>query len=339
LNTLYLKVALSDIHTLDGALVIDFGPTLNAKLEACASTGYTIVMVDIRVTNAPGGLPVPLGCTIEETLSNGPDAFPTRYTRNIANQCGWSQGYAHMGIMDLARDHSGFNISGFQSFYRTTGQPSYGKSQDAPPVSWQMTEITKVYQFHHSQLRDKIRHYPAPLTKVRREGVTTFQYRKFGNVWKVDPDVHGQGYEHRAIDPQALHFQQSSASLDSDQIQWSSPPHRNQKFYTTDYSLPMTPLSQIFDTTKNGAQYSSPYSSYSAHSTPYGRYAASKPEPAVSDEQSYIDGWGNERYPVSDPQSSEYGSTDSNLEDEPQDNPESLYPEVPEFLTPVTYQR
>jgi hypothetical protein len=78
LNTLYLKVALSDIHTLNGALVIDFGPTLNAKLEACASTGYTIVMVDIRVTNAPGGLPVHLGGTMEETLSNGPDAFPTR---------------------------------------------------------------------------------------------------------------------------------------------------------------------------------------------------------------------------------------------------------------------
>jgi hypothetical protein len=316
---------------LTGALVIDFGPILNAKLEACASNGYTVAMVDIRVTNASGGLPVPLAATVEEAFSKGPDAFPTRYTRNIANQCGWSQGYAHMGIMDLATDHGRFNISGFQSFYRTTGQPSYGKLQDVPSVSWEMTEITKVYQFHYNQLKDRICHYLAPLTRVRREGVTTFQYRNSGNVWRVDPDVHGQGYENRTIGPQALHFQQSSASLDSDQIQWSSPPRRNQAVYTTDYSPPTTPLSQIFDTTKNGAQYSSPYTSHSGHSTPYGRYASAQPKPALSDEQSYIDCWGNERYLVSDPQSSKDRSTDSNLEDEPQDDPESLYPEVPEF--------
>jgi hypothetical protein len=236
-----------------------------------------------------------------------------------------------MGIMDLAGDHGGFNISGFRSFYRTTGQPSCGKSLGTSSVSWQMTEITKVYQFHHNQLRDRICHYPAPLTRVRHEGVTTFQYRKFGNAWKVDPNIHGQIYENRTIDPQALHFQQSSASLDSDQIQWSSPPHRNQTFYITGYSPPTTPLSQIFDTTKNGKQYSSPYTSYSAHSTPYGRYASAEPKPALGDEQSYIDGWGNERYLVPDPESFRDGSIDSNMDDEPQDDPESLYPEVPEF--------
>jgi hypothetical protein len=351
---LYLKVARSDVHTLNGALVVDFGPTLNYKLEACASIGYTIVMVDIRVTNAPGGLPVHLGGTLEETLSKGPDAFPTRYTRNIANQCRWSQGYAHMRLKDLARDHGGFNISGFEPFYRNTGLLSWEKSQDAPSVSWEPTEVTKVYQFHHSYLRDRIYHYPAPLTRVRHEGVTTFQYRKSeGSVWKVDPGVHGRGYENRTIDPRALRFQLSSASLDSDQTQWSSSSHRNrrplpqdrapqaqaQAFYTTDYSLPTTPLSKIFDTTKNGAQYSSPNTSYSAHSASDSGYASAKPNPAVSDPPSYIDGWGNERYLVSDPQSSEYRSTDSNFEDEPQDNPESLYPEVPEYLTPATYQR
>jgi hypothetical protein len=103
---------------------------------------------------------------------------------------------------------------------------------------------------------------------------------------------------------------------------------------TTDYSAPPTQLIQVFETITNREQYAYSCTSYRAPSAPCGRYALDQSRIALSDQQFYSDGWGNERYLASDPQNPEFGASedntaDYNLQDEPQDDPESLYPEVP----------
>ena len=52
-------------------------------------------------------------------------------------------------------------------------------------------EIEKVERFHNNKIREKIRHYPIPLNRSGWSyGIVTTQYRKEGEDWVVDPDIH-----------------------------------------------------------------------------------------------------------------------------------------------------
>jgi hypothetical protein len=255
-------------------------------------------MVDIRVSKSQGGQPVPFGGTIEETLAKGQDPFLTRYAKNLAKQCSWSQGYAHMGVLDSylfggLSGLCGLNINGFESFCRIVEQGPYEREEDAPSISWDTAEITKVHEFHNNQLGGRICHYPVPLRRARREGVMALQYCKSGGVWHIGPDVHGHSYEDQTIiglqtfttlQGSTVHHHQSSASVDTYQMRSSSTTQ------TTDYSAPPTQLIQVFETITNREQYAYSCTSYRAPSAPCGRYASDQSRIALSDQQFYSDG-------------------------------------------------
>jgi hypothetical protein len=80
---------------LNKDLLIDLGPTLNQELESLANAGHHIMMVDSRVMNIDG-LPAPTDNTLFEVLEEGPDVWPTTFTKNLAKYHGWTNGHAHM---------------------------------------------------------------------------------------------------------------------------------------------------------------------------------------------------------------------------------------------------
>lgn len=62
---------------------------------------------------------------------------------------------------------------------------------------WTPEEKNAVSDFHTEEMKDKIRHYPSPLTRSRRPlNVRTMQYRKAEDGWIVDtrahPDIHSK---------------------------------------------------------------------------------------------------------------------------------------------------
>ena len=80
---------------LNKDLLIDLGPTLNQELESLATGGHRIMMVDSRVMNTDG-LPTPSDTTLFAVLDEGPDVWPTTFTKDLAKHHGWTNGHAHM---------------------------------------------------------------------------------------------------------------------------------------------------------------------------------------------------------------------------------------------------
>jgi hypothetical protein len=193
---LYLKVKHTNVGTLNQNLLINLGTEYNEELSSIAEDGFTIYMVDQRVLNTDG-LPVSLFSKFSTVLRHGPASFPTQTMRELAGAAGWSNGYAHMGLNSFSRNEQGQVELGngvFKYIYRKPGG-----SQLKPPedeiVTWTKSEEKKIDKFH-AKLQGTIRQYPIPLTlSGPRFGIVATQYKKIGDEWVVDPNVHGDDVE------------------------------------------------------------------------------------------------------------------------------------------------
>lgn len=212
-SALFLKVTNEKMEVLNNDLLLDLGKKLNDELAALANPGYVVIPVDIR-TMATDGLPIPLESNFGETLEKGPAAFRTSFTRILAESSGWSRGYAHMGLKALSKNTDGkCNLAGFECFQREPGGAA-SNDPDAIPVRWTKEESKKVIHFYETKIKGQVRHYPMPLNRSRRHfDVTTTQYRKSGNGWVIDPDVHGNVANDQIISTET--FEEARTSLAS----------------------------------------------------------------------------------------------------------------------------
>lgn len=95
-GTLFLKFPEASVQTLNQNLLLDLGDELNEKLAELGEDGYMIVLVDNRGTHADG-IPTPDDeGSCGRALREGPNAFLTDYTKEIAGHSGWTNGHAHM---------------------------------------------------------------------------------------------------------------------------------------------------------------------------------------------------------------------------------------------------
>ena len=195
-NGFYLKVKTTNFGTLNQDLIINLGSEYNQELSSLAEDGFIIYMVDQRVLNTDG-LPVSLFSKFETVLGHGPKSFPYQFMRQLAGSAGWTNGYAHMGLSSLSRDVQGQIELGdgpFKYIYRTPGKAQLQPPADAV-VTWTKQEEKKVDKFH-AKLQGNIRHYPIPLSlSGPRFGIIATQYKKVGDQWVVDSNVHGVSTE------------------------------------------------------------------------------------------------------------------------------------------------
>ncbi|PVH71753.1 hypothetical protein DL98DRAFT_539802 [Cadophora sp. DSE1049] len=191
-GTLFLKVPVDSVAGLNQDLLIDLGHELNEELATLASDGFAIVLVDSRGCHADGLPMSEKPKCLRNALTKGPNAFPTAYTKSIAGYSGWSNGYAHMGFPSLCRNDAGeVEVPApFKYLYRTPAQPTL-KVSEGEEVIWIDKEKTAATDFYEAEMKDKIRHYPLPLTRSRRPlHIQTMQYRKLEEGWVVDSRVH-----------------------------------------------------------------------------------------------------------------------------------------------------
>jgi hypothetical protein len=195
-NGFYLKVKTTNFGTLNQDLIINLGSDYNQELSSLAENGFIICMVDQRVLNTDG-MPVSLLSKFETVLQHGPESFPSNFMRQLAGSAGWTNGYAHMGLVSLSRNQQGEVELGegpFKYIYRTPGKAQLQPPADAV-VTWTKQEERKVDKFH-AKLQGNIRHYPIPLNlSGPRFGIIATQYKKVGDEWVVDSNVHGVGTE------------------------------------------------------------------------------------------------------------------------------------------------
>ncbi|KAH7408984.1 hypothetical protein BKA64DRAFT_704776 [Cadophora sp. MPI-SDFR-AT-0126] len=191
-GTLFLKVPVESVASLDQDLLIDLGQELNEEMAALATNSFAIVMVDTRGYHADG-LPISeKPKCLRNALTKGSNAFLTTYTKRIAGHSGFSNGYAHIGFQSLCRNDQGeIEVPApFKYLYRTPAQPTVKVPEGE--VLWTNGEkkaATDFYEFEIS--KDKIRHYPLPVTRSRRPlHIRTMQYRKLEEGWVVDSRVH-----------------------------------------------------------------------------------------------------------------------------------------------------
>ncbi|CZT51496.1 uncharacterized protein RSE6_12646 [Rhynchosporium secalis] len=184
-GTLFLKVKSEALTSLNQSLIIDLGAELNENLAELAEDEFSIVIVDNRGAHSEG-IPSP---DDEESLSKvlieGPKAFSTEYTRRIAGSAGWTNGHAHL-------DDTGVStiMGPFQHLYRVPA----GKSLPVPPgeeVTWTPEEKAAAQEFHETEIKNRVRHYPLPLNRARLpRNIRTMQYRKVDDGWIVDTRAH-----------------------------------------------------------------------------------------------------------------------------------------------------
>jgi hypothetical protein len=199
---LYLKTPLIDAEKLNKTLLLHLGTELNEELASFAEPGYAIVMVDARVMISDG-LPVP--DNTHNIDSDGPERFPTEFTKKIAGSCGWSKGYAHMGLESLCGPPDRRLEKGVFAYVEAMMSRKGLEIPKEERVWWTKGEEKKVDKFQKDKLEGQIRHYPIPLTRQRLAFLNVdpiTQYRKSGDDWVVDSRVHGDSGEEQRVTSQ-----------------------------------------------------------------------------------------------------------------------------------------
>ena len=106
-SCLYRKTKAVDVAFQNPNIWIDLGDTLNDGLASCANPGFVIIMVDARILGNDG-IAVPNGTRNvdrEGAYQNGPAAFTTPFTRELAGLYGYSLGHAHIGPLGLTKGY------------------------------------------------------------------------------------------------------------------------------------------------------------------------------------------------------------------------------------------
>jgi hypothetical protein len=106
-SCLYRKIKAVDVALQNPNIWIDLGDMLNDGLASCANVGYAIIMVDARILGNDG-IAVPNGTRHvdrEGAYQNGPAAFTTPFTRELAGLYGYSLGHAHIGPLGLTKGY------------------------------------------------------------------------------------------------------------------------------------------------------------------------------------------------------------------------------------------
>jgi hypothetical protein len=106
-SCLYRKIKAVDVAFQNPNIWIDLGDTLNDGLASCANPGFVIIMVDARILGNDG-IAVPNGTRHvdrEGAYQNGPAAFTTPFTRELAGLYGYSLGHAHIGPLGLTKGY------------------------------------------------------------------------------------------------------------------------------------------------------------------------------------------------------------------------------------------
>jgi hypothetical protein len=199
-SSLFRKVRTSELARHNHDLIIDLGPRLNDKLARCAdSHEFTIIMVDNRLVGSDGLFPAD-GVDIDQAFNQGHLSFPTRFCRDLAGSEGWSKGHAHIGPLGLGK---GIGHSVWEGGKRNASCKGAGwlnvaalNADTTPPgVRWSSAEMRKVTEFHESNVRGQIRHFPIPINRSRRHwGLQPQQFRRIGpGQWILDPDFPHQG--------------------------------------------------------------------------------------------------------------------------------------------------
>ena len=189
---LYRKILKTDFHLHNHDLFLDLGDELNATLAACVVDPFMVVMCDLRMLNNDG-ITIPKGSNLETVYSQGPDAFPTLFTRNLASAQGWSKGHAHLGPIGLGKGHStsqwsrgrGKGASASKKAGKVQDRDSWldysaVKKESTPNgCAWTIGEIISVKAFHDNYILRKIRHYPFPRTMSMRSAPAALSAHQF----------------------------------------------------------------------------------------------------------------------------------------------------------------